>query len=105
MLSLETLVGLSAAILTTAANVSQAKKAWKTRTADDLSLKMLVILISGIALWCFYGVLKKDYVIIVANCASIALLSLILYVKLGYSKSEAGGERSTRRAKTRGGVT
>lgn len=94
MWSLETMVGVAAAILTTIANVPQVKKAWETRTADDLSLKMLVILTSGVALWCLYGVLTKDYLIIAANCSSIMLLSLILYVKLGFLTPHKSAEPS-----------
>ena len=43
---------------------------------------MLSILAAGIAMWILYGVLKSDFVIIVANAVSLALLLGILYFKL-----------------------
>jgi MtN3 and saliva related transmembrane protein len=77
-----TVIGLAAAVCTTVANVPQLKKAWITGETDDLSLKMLLLLGSGLGLWVFYGVLREDFVIILANGISLALLSVLLYLKL-----------------------
>ena len=43
------------------------KKTLPAGSTDDLSLKMLAILAAGLALWIGYGVLKGDYMIVVAN--------------------------------------
>jgi len=48
MYSLETAIGLLAAFCTTVANIPQVKKTWQTKRTDDLSLKMLLLLISGV---------------------------------------------------------
>jgi MtN3 and saliva related transmembrane protein len=77
-----TLIGLTAAVCTTASYLPQLKKCWQTRSADDLSLKMFLILATGIALWVLYGVLQGDAVIILANAVSLCLLGGILYFKL-----------------------
>ena len=69
MYSLETVIGLLAAFCTTVANVPQVKKTWQTKRADDLSLKMLLLLMTGVGLWVVYGVFKSDAVIILANGA------------------------------------
>lgn len=82
MYSLETVIGLLAAICTTVANIPQVKKTWQTRKADDLSLKMLLLLMTGVALWVVYGVFKADPVIIIANGATLVLLAIILWFKL-----------------------
>jgi MtN3 and saliva related transmembrane protein len=75
-----TAIGLAAAICTTAANVPQLIKAWTTQETDYLSLKMLALLSLGLGLWIAYGVLKSDWVIILANgiglVLAIALVSL-----------------------------
>lgn len=84
MLSLETGVGLAAAFCTTIANVPQVRKSWQTGTAHDLSLKMLLLLMTGVALWLLYGLLKADGVILLANLVTLFLLALILSVKLGF---------------------
>jgi MtN3 and saliva related transmembrane protein len=84
MYTLETVIGLLAAFCTTVANVPQVKKTWQTKRADDLSLKMLVLLMTGVGLWVVYGLFKSDVVIIFANGATLALLGIILYFKLRY---------------------
>jgi MtN3 and saliva related transmembrane protein len=77
-----TAVGLGAAICTTASYVPQVKKSWSTGETGDISLKMLVLLAMGLGLWITYGVISADVVIVLANGASLALLSVILYCKL-----------------------
>ena len=81
-MDLDILVGGTAAILTTASNIPQLKKCWETKSAGDLSRKMLFALASGISLWILYGVLKSDWVIIAANVVSLALVLGILYFRL-----------------------
>jgi len=77
-----TLVGLIAAICTTASYFPQLKKCWDTGSAGDLSFKMFSTLAVGVALWVVYGFLQADIVIIVANIVSFVLLMGILYFKL-----------------------
>jgi MtN3 and saliva related transmembrane protein len=74
-----TVVGLAAAICTTVSYYPQLKKCWDTGSAGDLSLRMFSILAVGIALWVAYGVLKSDYVIVLANSISLCFLGGILY--------------------------
>lgn len=82
MLNIETVVGFVAAVCTTLSYIPQVKKAWQTGSTGDLSLKMLAILATGIALWVVYGILKADVVIITANTASLLLLASLLVFKL-----------------------
>jgi MtN3 and saliva related transmembrane protein len=82
MLTIETLVGFVAAFCTTVSYVPQVKKCWQTGSAGDLSLKMLLILATGIALWVVYGVLKSDMVIVIANTVSLLLLCNLLVFKI-----------------------
>jgi MtN3 and saliva related transmembrane protein len=84
-----TLIGLAAAFCTTVSYVPQLKKCWDTGSADDLSLRMFLTLTIGVALWVFYGVLKADYVIILANGVSLGLLFSILAFKLHGSRQDA----------------
>jgi MtN3 and saliva related transmembrane protein len=81
-----TALGLVAAFCTTMGFYPQLHKTWITRSADDLSLPMFLIIAGGTALWLVYGVLRHDVVIIVANAVSLCLLSGILYVKLHSSR-------------------
>ena len=82
MITFATVIGLAAAVCTTAANLPQLKKAWTTGQTDDISLKMLLLLACGLGLWVAYGVLQKDIVIILANAISLALLAGLVYLKL-----------------------
>ena len=68
------MVGLTAAVCTTAANLPQLKKAWTTGQTDDISLKMLLLLGCGLGVWVVYGVLREDIVITLANGISLVLL-------------------------------
>ena len=51
MSTFATVVGVAAAVCTTAANVPQLKKAWTTGQTDDISMNMLWVLASGLAPW------------------------------------------------------
>jgi MtN3 and saliva related transmembrane protein len=82
MSTVATVIGLAAAVCTTAANLPQLKKAWTTGQTDDISLKMLMLFACGVGLWVVYGVLQKDIIIILANGVSLALLGALMYLKL-----------------------
>ena len=81
-MTINTVIGLFAAICTTISYFPQLKKCWDTGSAGDLSLKMFSILAAGIALWVVYGILQGDVVIILANSVSFMLLMGILYFRL-----------------------
>jgi MtN3 and saliva related transmembrane protein len=91
MSTIATVIGLAAAVCTTAANLPQLKKAWITGQTDDLSLKTLLLFGSGLMLWVIYGLLQRDVVIMLANGISLLILSVILYLKI------IGLERFSRR--------
>ena len=81
-MSLETILGLAAAVCTTASHLPQLYKSWRTGETKDLSLKMIVVLWAGLALWLVYGFQRGDAALIFANGASLLLLSGVLYFKL-----------------------
>lgn len=81
MSTFATVVGLAAAVCTTGANLPQLKKAWTTGQTDDISMNMLWVLASGLALWVAYGV-QTDIVIILANAISLALVGGLVCLKL-----------------------
>ena len=81
-MSLVTVIGLVAAFCTTVSYIPQIRKIWATGETHDISLKMFLILSTGIALWVLYGVLQGDAVIILANSVSLAFLCAILFFKI-----------------------
>jgi MtN3 and saliva related transmembrane protein len=77
-------IGLAAATLTTTAFAPQAIKAWRTRSTQDVSLGMFLMLVVGIALWLTYGLLIDDMPLIAANTVTLGLAGTILAAKLRF---------------------
>jgi MtN3 and saliva related transmembrane protein len=67
MVSDDTLIGFLAGLLTTASQIPQLLKSWRTCETRDLSLEMILALWTGLALWCLYGIRRGDKAIILAN--------------------------------------
>jgi len=76
------LIGILAGVFTTIAVIPQIYKAIQTKKTTDISPIFFSILITGVALWTIYGVLKKDYPIIVTNGISVILNSIMLIIYL-----------------------
>jgi MtN3 and saliva related transmembrane protein len=81
-------VGLLAACLTSLSYIPQVRKASAPGATEDLSLRTLVILGSGLALWIIYGAIKSDLVIMAANCVGLILVGALLAFKI-----RDGGQR------------
>jgi MtN3 and saliva related transmembrane protein len=75
-------IGIGAAVLTSLSYIPQVRKAWPRGSTSDLSLKMLVVLTSGLVLWIGYGLLKGDWVIVAANSVGAALSGTVLAFKI-----------------------
>ena len=76
------IVGIMAAVCTTASFVPQAVKTLKTKETKDLSLGMYSIFTLGVALWLGYGIWIRDIPIILANVVTQVLSATILTMKL-----------------------
>jgi MtN3 and saliva related transmembrane protein len=74
--------GYVAAACTTGAFVPQVLRVWRTRSTQDISLKMFLVLVTGVSLWIIYGFWKTDIPIIAANALTLMLTSIILYFKI-----------------------
>lgn len=79
-------VGLFGAVLSSVTFVPQVIKAWQTKSVGDLSIWMVFILIGNVSTWLFYGIVKHDIAIIVANSIILFLSLLMLYFKLSFKK-------------------
>jgi MtN3 and saliva related transmembrane protein len=77
-----TTIGLLAAALTSLSYVPQVTKALPRGSTDDLSLRMLIVLATGLALWTAYGFLRADYVIVVANSVGLTLVATLMGFKV-----------------------
>jgi MtN3 and saliva related transmembrane protein len=83
-MSIERLVGLTAAALTTAAFVPQVYRSLRTRDTRGISLGMYAVFTLGIVLWLIYGLLIHDLPVTLANAATLFLALIVLVLKLRY---------------------
>lgn len=79
-----TLIGLTAAALTTISFLPQVIKSWKTKSTKDVALGMYLTLTTGILLWLVYGLLIGNIPIILANGVTFILALSILILKVKY---------------------
>ncbi len=77
-----TLLGLIAAICTTASFLPQVIKTLKSKKANDISLLMYAILTIGLFLWLVYGIALRDIPLILANGVSFSLAMSVLLLKI-----------------------
>jgi MtN3 and saliva related transmembrane protein len=75
-------LGYVAAIFATGSFVPQVIKTWRTRSAEDLSLVMLLSHIVGMTLRLIYGVSIGSTPIVLANAIAVLLDVVLLAMKL-----------------------
>ena len=84
----EDLFGFSAALLTTIAFLPQLYKTWTTKSAEDVSLIMLILFITGLICWIIYGSRINSIPILVANVVTFIFNFSILILKISYNKNK-----------------
>jgi MtN3 and saliva related transmembrane protein len=77
-------VGLFGAFLSSVTFVPQVYKAWQSRSTGDLSIWMILILLGNVSTWLFYGIVKNDLAIMIANSIILTLSLVLLYFKLTF---------------------
>jgi len=77
-------IGIGAGIFTALSLLPQLFKIIKEKKADDISYFMLFILLLGLAGWIWYGLLKKDYPILITNGFSLLVNLLIIGFSIKY---------------------
>jgi MtN3 and saliva related transmembrane protein len=78
------ILGLVAGTITSITFLPQVIKIWQTKSAKDLSLMMLLLLMFGVILWLTYGLLVMDAAIIYTNSMVLAMSLVMLYFKLRF---------------------
>jgi MtN3 and saliva related transmembrane protein len=79
-------LGLAAGICTSSAIIPQLVTTIKKKKASDVSTAMYIVLLTGNALWVYYGFAKKDIPIISTNFFTIGLNIAMLFLKYIYKK-------------------
>lgn len=78
------IIGYIAAILTTSALLPQVIKSNKSKELKDISLKMYLLMLTGVLMWLLYGLLLNNMPMILANIVTAALAFRIIYLKVRY---------------------
>ncbi len=78
------IMGIIAGGLTTTSLVPQVIKTYKSRSAEDLSLKMFSLFSLGVLLWLIYGFINEDLPIILANGFTLVLALTLLFFKFRF---------------------
>jgi len=74
-------IGLNAGMLTTLSCLPQLIKSYKTKSTQDISMSMYVMLCIGFLLWIVYGVFMDSISLILTNVISFALSIPLLFFK------------------------
>ena len=80
----ELYIGLFAGICTAISLLPQLIKIIRDKKANAISYGMLGILMLGLITWIVYGIVRKDYPIILTNCLSLTLNILIFIFTVKY---------------------
>lgn len=83
----ENILGIVAGVLTSASMIPQLIKVLKEKNVKDLSLVMLLVLITGVSLWVWYGIMKDELPIILSNAFSVLVNLSLLVCYFIYRKS------------------
>jgi MtN3 and saliva related transmembrane protein len=77
-------IGIIAGVFTATSMLPQLIKVIKEKKAEDISLLMLIVLLTGISLWVVYGIMKKDMPIIATNAFSLLVNVLMIFFRIKY---------------------
>ena len=78
------ILGLAAGTITSITFLPQVIRIYKTKSAKDLSLNMLGLLILGVSMWLAYGIILKDVAIIYTNSMVLTMSLVMLYFKFRF---------------------
>lgn len=81
------IVGYVAAVLTTVAFFPQVWRTYRSKSASDLSILMLVMFTLGVFLWLIYGVARGSIPIAAANAITLAQSIFLVVLRLRYRRS------------------
>ena len=79
-------LGLVAGGITSVAMMPQLIKVIKEKNAEDISVVMLLVLITGLSLWVWYGILQNELPIILSNSFSVLVNITLLICCMKFKK-------------------
>ncbi|WP_330745369.1 SemiSWEET transporter [Chryseobacterium sp. CP-77] len=82
----ENILGIVAGVLTSISMIPQLVKVIREKNVEDISLLMLLVLISGLSLWVWYGFAKDELPIILSNAFAVLVNVSLLVCYIIYNK-------------------
>jgi len=82
------IIGLVAGLCTATSLLPQVIKTFKEKKAEQVSLFMLIVLLSGQILWIVYGVAKSDIPIIATNGFSLLVDILMIVLRIKFKNPQ-----------------
>lgn len=79
-----TVIGITASVSTAVSSLPQLLKLIKEKKAENVSLSMFAVLVMGLAFWVWYGILRKDLIIIIANSFSFTVNVITMILSILY---------------------
>lgn len=79
------LVGTGAALCSMVSFAPQLIKIWRERDAEQVSLRMYALTVTGFTLWLSYGLLLGSWPVTVSNAVCLTLSTAILLLKWRFS--------------------
>lgn len=80
-------IGLFAGICTSSSLLPQLVKTIKEKRVEEISKLMLFVLMTGVATWVVYGILRNDLPIIITNSFSLLLNIILIVLRFKYSRN------------------
>lgn len=80
------LIGLAAGVCTAISLIPQVIKTINEKEAEDVSIVMLLVLGTGIALWIVYGIKRNVFPIIETNSFSLLVNIVMIILRIQYKK-------------------
>ncbi|WP_426477306.1 SemiSWEET transporter [Chryseobacterium sp. CBSDS_008] len=84
----ENILGIVAGVLTSVSMIPQLIKVIREKNVEDISLLMLLVLISGLSLWVWYGLKKDELPIILSNSFAVLVNLSLLVCYIMYNKKK-----------------
>jgi len=75
------ILGFLAGTLTTVAFLPQVLRTWRNKSAGDLSMGMLAMFTTGVALWLLYGIALNSMPMMISNGATLVLALILVGLK------------------------
>ena len=85
-MSSQEVFGFIGGILVTVALVPQVVKIYRLKSALEISLPFTILLLVGMLCWLYYGMLTRQFPIILWNAVGAALVATLLFAKLKYGR-------------------